>query len=160
MVEKMSRWGVGPVFVVLSVGYGMIMLAVSIHFQPLFRIPYVPYSLLQVAGGVLFLIGIPFFITSVRSVMKAYNADALVTTGVYGCCRHPLYAAWVVFLVPGIVLFVNSWLGLTTPLFMYLILRILVRKEEVYLEQVFGSGYREYQKKIPCIIPYGFLKRF
>ena len=91
--------------------------------------------------------------------MKAYNSDSLVTRGIYGCCRHPLYSAWVVFIVPGIVLLVNSWIGLTAPFFMYLLLRKLVIQEEIYLERMFGPKYIDYKIKTPCILPFGYLKK-
>ncbi|MBN1663712.1 MAG: isoprenylcysteine carboxylmethyltransferase family protein [Deltaproteobacteria bacterium] len=159
MKEKMSIWGVGPIFAFLSIGYGVTVLAISHYFDPTFRIPLIPKRLLSGLGVVLLLIGIPFFILSVKSVMKAYNSDLLVTRGVYGCCRHPLYSAWVVFIVPGIVLLVNSWIGLTVPLFMFFLLRRLVIKEETYLERVFDSEYKDYKKEIPCILPFGYIKR-
>jgi len=57
------------------------------------------------------------------------------------------------------VLLVNSWIGLTAPLFMYFLLRRLVIREETYLEEVFGSEYAEYKKKVPCILPFGFLRQ-
>jgi protein-S-isoprenylcysteine O-methyltransferase Ste14 len=158
MKEKMSRWGIGPIFASLSIGYGMIMLVISRHFQPVFQIDFVPYWFLSIFGIALIVVGVPFFIISVKTVMRAYNADKLVTDRIFRCCRHPLYASWVVFIVPGIVLLVNSWIGLTTPIFMYLILRKLVTKEEVYLESVFGSEYLNYKKKVPCILPYGLMK--
>ena len=41
---------------------------------------------------------------------------------------------------------------------MYFILRLLVKKEEIYLENVFGSQYREYKNKIPSILPIGWIK--
>jgi protein-S-isoprenylcysteine O-methyltransferase Ste14 len=90
--------------------------------------------------------------------MRAYDADELVTDGVYRYCRHPLYASWVVFIGPGIALLLESWLALTTAIFMYLLLRILVKKEEAYLETIFGSRHREYKKKVRCIMPYGVIK--
>jgi protein-S-isoprenylcysteine O-methyltransferase Ste14 len=157
MKEKMSRWGVGPIFAFLSIGYGMIMLAISRYFHPVFQIPFMPTWLLSALGIVLILIGVPFFIISVKTVMKAYNSDVLVTQGIYRCCRHPLYSAWVVFLVPGIVFLANSWIGLTAPFFMYFLLCKLVTKEEVYLEHVFGSDYIEYKNEVPCILPVGYL---
>ncbi|MBN2385104.1 isoprenylcysteine carboxylmethyltransferase family protein [bacterium] len=153
MREKMSRWGIGPIFASLSIGYGIVILLTSRYFYPFFRISIVPQWLLSAIGSILLLIGIPFFLISVRTVTNAYNSDSLVTNGIYKCCRHPLYSAWVVFIVPGTVLLVNSWLGLTVPLFMYVLLRKLVIKEEMYLEQVFGSEYREYKNKTPCILP-------
>lgn len=159
MKEKMSRWGVGPIFAFLSVGYGIFILAISRYFYPVFKIPLLTKSLLFVLGVILILIGIPFFIISVKTIMKACNSDSLITRGIYGCCRHPLYSAWVVFIVPGIVLMVNGWIGLTVPLFMYFLLRKLVIKEEVYLEQMFGSEYTDYKHEIPCILPFGYLKR-
>jgi protein-S-isoprenylcysteine O-methyltransferase Ste14 len=64
----------------------------------------------------------------------------------------------VVFLAPAIALLVNSWLGLTAPVFMYFVLRSLVHKEEIYLENTFGAEYQDYKTKVPCILPYGWLK--
>ncbi|MDY6792090.1 MAG: isoprenylcysteine carboxylmethyltransferase family protein [Thermodesulfobacteriota bacterium] len=158
MEEKMSRWGIGPTFTALSIGYGILAIAISRYFYPVFRISFLPPWVLNTLGIALMAVGIPFFLVSVKSVSQAYNSDKLVTGGVYKCCRHPLYGSWMVFIVPGVVLLLKSWIGLTTPLFMYLILRNLVKKEEDYLESVFGSEYGKYKKKVPSIMPYGWIK--
>ena len=158
MEGKMSRWGTGPIFAALSISYGTLTILLNRYFHPVFQIGSVPYLFLTILGIALIVIGIPFYIISAKKVMRAYNADKLVTDGIYRCCRHPLYASWVVFIIPGIALLVNSWIVLTTPIFMYFILRKLVKKEEIYLESVFGSSYREYKEKVPCIIPFGWLK--
>jgi len=160
MEEKMSRWGIGPAFAALSIGYGMMILTISRYFDPLFGIGLVPCWFLSMLGAVLILLGVPFLIASAIAVMRAYHADELVTGGVFRCCRHPLYASWVVFIVPGMVFLANSWTGLTTPIFMYFILRILARKEGTPLENVFGTEYLEYKNKVPCILPVGCLKPF
>jgi len=159
MKEKMSQWGVGPTFASLSIVYGIMILAIGRYFQPAFQIGLIPHWLLFVLGIVLIIIGVPFYIISIKSVRRAYNADEIVTDGIFRCCRHPLYSSWVVFIVPGIAFLANSWIALTIPIFMYLILRILVRKEEVYLENVFGSEYIKYKKEVPCIFPIGCLKQ-
>jgi protein-S-isoprenylcysteine O-methyltransferase Ste14 len=155
MNEKMSRWGIGPVFAALSIGYGIVIQALGRYYQPFFQIDFVPRRLLVILGVALIAAGVPFFIRSVSTVTRAYNADDLVTDGVFRFCRHPLYASWVVFIVPGIILLSNSWIGLTTPIFMYLLLKNLVKKEEVYLESLFGPKYVDYKRKVPCILPYG-----
>lgn len=159
MEGKMSRWGVGPTFAFLSIVYGMVTLAISRYFYPAFQITQVPAWFLSILGIALILIGVPFFIFSVITVTRAYNANALVIIGVFRCCRHPLYGSWVIFIVPGVVFLLKSWIGLTAPLFMYFLLRKLVIKEENYLEQVFGSEYIEYKKRVPCIFPFGCFKR-
>jgi protein-S-isoprenylcysteine O-methyltransferase Ste14 len=160
MKEKMSRWGIGPIFASLSIAYGMVTIVVSRYFHPAFQISTFPYWLMSVFGIALIVIGVPFFIISVKTVTRAYNADELVTDGIFKCCRHPLYGSWVVFIVPGICFLVSSWIAFTTPIFMYLILNKLVRKEEAYLELAFGSEYLEYKKKVPCIIPFGWIRPF
>jgi protein-S-isoprenylcysteine O-methyltransferase Ste14 len=107
--KRMSRWGVGPVFAALSISYGLMTLLVSRYFHPVFQISFVPYSYLAILGVILIWIGVPFWIIAVRTIMRAYNANELVTGGVYRCCRHPVYSSWVVFIVPGIALLVSSW---------------------------------------------------
>jgi len=155
----MSRWGTGPIFAALSLGYGILSIIINRRFYPVFQIGFPPSWFLSILGIALIVFGIPFFLVSVKTVTRAYNADELVTDGIYRWCRHPLYASWVVFIVPGIALLLNSWIVLTTPLFMYLILRKLVKKEEDYLESVFGSRYLDYKRKVPGILPFGFLKQ-
>lgn len=157
--EKMSRWGIGPVYASLSIAYGALTLFLTWYFYPLFTITSVPEIGLITAGLVFLAAGLAFFLFSVIAVTRAYNADHLVTSGVYRFCRHPLYAAWAVLIVPGIALLAKSWICLTVPLLMCVILRLLVVKEERYLLQIFGDQYREYMRRVPSIIPFGPLFR-
>jgi protein-S-isoprenylcysteine O-methyltransferase Ste14 len=149
----MTVWGVGPRFTVLSVGYGAVCLAVSFWLPDIFLIDTVPVWLLVLLGSLLIAVGIPFFFVSAAAVHRAYHAGRLLTGGVYRLCRHPLYASWVVFIVPGVVLITRTWLGLSVPVFMYVLLRILVRKEEAYLESRFGEEYRAYRARVPAVFP-------
>lgn len=158
-MKRTSRWGIGPIFAALSIIYGCITIRINQYFSPLFDIGFIRYKILRIFGIIFICIGIPYFIATVITVTKAYNADKLVTGGVFGTCRHPLYSSWVIFIVPGIFLMFNSWICLTTPIFMYIILLVLVKKEEIYLENRFGGEYQNYKNKIPCILPYGiFIK--
>ena len=156
-LPKMSKWGIGPIFILLSLIYSIIMISLTRYFYPTFQINIIPYPILVIIALILFIIGIPFFISSIITFKKAYNSNTLIKSGVYQYCRHPMYASWAVFIVPGITLIANSWLGLTVPVFMYIILYILVKKEEAYLEKVFGNEYYVYKQNTPCILPYGIL---
>ncbi len=159
MKRKMSRWGIGPIFGILSIMYLITMLVVSYFYKPLFEIEFLPRIFVFTLGIVFLVIGVPFYVASVNAVTKAYNSNKLVTSGVFRYCRHPLYSSWIVFIVPAIVLLSNSLIGLTTPIFMYLILLKLIKKEEAYLESIFDSDYLEYKKNVPCILPYGFMNK-
>jgi protein-S-isoprenylcysteine O-methyltransferase Ste14 len=95
---------------------------------------------------------------SAKAVLRAFAAGELVTDGVYGICRHPLYGSWIVFIVPGIELLLHSWFGLTTSIAMYATLRVLARREEAFLADKFGESYLRYKARVPFVLPVGWLK--
>ena len=162
MTNKMTKWGVGPKFTIYAVIYCLIMYGLTIYFDPLLRITKtlnLPYPSLVMIGVILIVLGIPFYLSSLISVMRGFKEGRLVTNGVYGMCRHPVYAAWVVFFVPGIALFMDSWAFLSAPFIMYLMARILVAEEDVYLKEIFGQEYVAYEQNVPAFLPYGWIKR-
>lgn len=158
MTTKMTQWGTGPVFALASIVYG-VAVGLTTHDMAGVRITVVPYSVLLTLGIVLIAIGVPIYILSAKAVIPAFNSGQLVTDGVYGMCRHPLYGAWIVFIAPGIELLTGSWIGLTTPIVMYLLLRLLVGKEEEYLTHHFGNRYEAYRRRVPFLLPLGWLRR-
>jgi protein-S-isoprenylcysteine O-methyltransferase Ste14 len=151
--KKMPLWGVGITFALISITYLVIVIIINTYTKPLFLIKQLPSAPATIAGISLLAIGIPFYILCGRTIHKVYNENILCTTGVYAVCRHPLYSSWIFFNVPGIVIFFRSWLLLTVPLFMYILLVILARKEENYLKNIFGNDYLEYKKKTNFAFP-------
>lgn len=156
MTNKMTFWGVGPKYTLLSVAYCILVVGLSKYFDPFFRIDFVPYAILTKVGIGLILIGIPFYIVSLATIKRAFKAGELVTEKTFGMCRHPVYSAWIIFFVPGIMLLINTWVGLSASLVMYLLVRILAEDEEIYLEGVFGEEYLAYKKRIPAVLPVGW----
>ncbi len=158
MKTKMTFWGVGPKYALFSALYCSFVVALSKYTGPFFEIPFVPYYILKTTGITLIITGLPFYIISLVTIKRAYTADSLVTEGPFGICRNPVYAAWVVFFVPGIMFLLNSWIGLSAPFVMYFIILMLVKEEEEYLESVFGHEYLEYKEQVPIILPIGWFK--
>jgi protein-S-isoprenylcysteine O-methyltransferase Ste14 len=79
--------------------------------------------------------------------------QTLVSTGLYGLVRHPMYAGSIILLM-GIPLALGSYWGLIAliPGLIVLIVRIL--DEEQVLEQQL-AGYREYEQQVHYrLIPY------
>jgi protein-S-isoprenylcysteine O-methyltransferase Ste14 len=158
MTEKMTKWGVGPKIMVSSICYTVLIVAISIVIKASFSIEFILYQLLVAVAILLFLLGVPFYIISVLTLLRAYNDGKLFTSGVFGVCRNPIYSSWIFFLVPGVALLFNSWLGLTVPLAMYVFFRVYIGKEEVYLEKTFGKDYMEYKQNVPRVFPVGWIK--
>ena len=116
-------------------------------------VQFVPRGVLNAAGAILLVLGIPLWLAAVVSAMRAYNGDQLRTSGVFGLCRHPVYAAWIVLLLPGLTLLSRSWPLMITPLVAYAVFKLLIHVEDEYLEQRFGAAYRAYRVRVRELIP-------
>lgn len=150
--KQMTRWGVGIGFTILSCLY--FTLIIVVHFIWFAHLSIPPPRTFTLIIGIFFIVlGLPIFIIPGLAIHKYFKEGKLATTGIYAYLRHPIYGSWIVFIVPGIVLIINSLLGLTIPLFMYLSYRILIVKEERYLEDKFGGEYLEYKRKVGAIFP-------
>jgi len=158
MTKPMTLWGVGPLWALISISYAIAAGFITRTF-PALRIPEALYPALTFLGIFLIVLGLPYYVLSARAVLRAFAAGELVTDGVYGICRHPLYGSWIVFIVPGIELLLHSWFGLTTSLAMYAALRVLARREEACLAEKFGDSYLQYQARVPFVLPVGWLKQ-
>jgi protein-S-isoprenylcysteine O-methyltransferase Ste14 len=151
--KTMPMWGVGPYFTIISITYLIIAIIINNYTNRLFLIKQLPQPVAVVIGIIFLLIGIPYFILCGKTIYKIYNERKLYTSGVYATCRHPLYSSWIFFNVPGIAIFFRSWLLLTVPVFMYILLIIFARKEENYLMDKYGEEYLEYKKNTNYAFP-------
>ena len=69
-------------------------------------------------------------------------SEALVTTGVYGFSRNPIYVGYTL-VVLGFSLLARTWWGLIlTPACVFIATRVIIRAEETYLLTRFGEQYR------------------
>ena len=123
----------------------------SVNFD--FRILFVPKIILNLLGGLLIISGFLFLAASIKAMREAVIHKMLYTKGVYSVCRHPIYSAWIFFILPGMVFLVNSWILFSVPLVLLLSFRVLIHREENGLVQSFGKDYLDYMKKTGLIFP-------
>ncbi len=107
------------------------------------------------AGGGLIVLGVAIFAAGVRNFARAATpvpstrpVRALVTTGIHGWSRNPIYVG--MFLVyAGIGLAARSPWVLVLALPVAVTLRYgVVAREEAYLERRFGDAYRAYKARV------------
>jgi len=149
----MTRWGVGPKFALGSILYGLLVLLLNRFCFPTPPIVAIPRSVALTAGAVLFISGMAMYVVSVVPLTRAFNEGRLETGGIYAYVRHPLYACFILFIIPAIVLLTRSLPGLTVPIVIYFLFRILIREEEGCLEEEFGEEYLAYKKKVGAVFP-------
>jgi protein-S-isoprenylcysteine O-methyltransferase Ste14 len=118
------------------------------------RIRTFDYPVFLAAGSLLLLAGAMMLVLAGRAATAAYNRDELATTGIFGLVRHPIYSAWIVFLLPGLALLSASWPLLPTPLVAYAVFKLMIPEEERYLERRFGQAYRDYRSRVPEVLPF------
>jgi protein-S-isoprenylcysteine O-methyltransferase Ste14 len=113
------------------------------------------HSISAVIAGSLFLFGIAAFAAGIRNFARAATpvqgtrpTRALVTTGIHGWSRNPIYLG-MFFAYVGIGIAVRSpWiLILTLPLAITIRYGVVAR-EEAYLERRFGDAYRAYKARV------------
>jgi protein-S-isoprenylcysteine O-methyltransferase Ste14 len=110
-------------------------------------------DLLIPVGALFMAAGLYFWASGVRVIRKAFYEKRLLTEGVYGWTRNPMYAAFILFLIPSLSLLMNDVLIILASPVMYAVFRISIEKEETYLLQLFGDEYRRYTEQVPRLIP-------
>ena len=148
----MTCWGVSPKMILILCPFIFIILIFNYIYYPMFLTP-IDYMIMVIFGIILIVIGFIIYFKSIRVINKAFRASKLLTTGIYGHMRHPLYSSFILFFTPGIVCFFNSWLGFIIPVIYYIIFRLMIKNEEDYCLEKFGESYVHYKKNVFAIIP-------
>jgi len=82
------------------------------------------------------------------SVIPRRPTTALVTSGPFRLTRNPMYVG-LAFVYVGIAFWVNTaWPLLFFPLVVVLVRRLVIAREERYLEAKFGDAYRRYRRRV------------
>ncbi len=158
-MNRLSRWGVGPSIVLAALSYAAIGAIMTYLWPDTYLIRAIPYPVFLVTGASLLVIGVPMLVVAAVALTRNYDRDQLATRGIYGVVRNPIYSAWIVFLIPGLVLLTRSWPLLLTPLVAYLVFKKRIVREEEYLEERFGDSYLKYRSEVNELLPIPRLRR-
>jgi len=144
--------GVGPRIMLATAPFLAIAIVIEIKSALFTEIFSVYDRFIGVFGLVWLAIGIVAFITAMVQFITNFPKGKLITSGMYACSRNPIYASWIVFILPAVGIICNNWIFFAAALVMGIATSFLVREEENQLLQVFGEHYAVYRKKVGCII--------
>jgi protein-S-isoprenylcysteine O-methyltransferase Ste14 len=108
-----------------------------------------------IIGGSLILIGLALAAAGIRNFARAgtpvrsiHPTRALVTTGIHGWTRNPIYLGLFLVYAGSGVAAQSAWiLILTLPRAIAIRYRVVAR-EEAYLVRRFGDAYRDYKARV------------
>ena len=155
--EHLSLLGAGPFYVatISSVTFAALIL----HYCGIIPVPELSTLsaiVMKIASVLLVAVGVIMWVSAVFSskIRNEIRENYLVTDGVYGLVRHPVYSAitlaqWGILLWAG-----NLWMFLLLPLY-WLFLSVLMKNtEEKWLHDVYGKEYEDYCKCVNRCIPW------
>ncbi len=154
MADKMTIWGVGWKFAWLSFVFAYSIAFLNNFFFPQLRFTVLNFPTALAIGVLLIGRGLIMLFSAGKLVRKAFREGRLETRGIYSVTRNPIYAAWIIYIIPGFVIISRYTLCLLIPFIMYLIFKSLIKSEDTYLEQKFGDEYRNYRKNVNELIPW------
>ena len=103
---------------------------------------------LVVAG---FVLAIAAFVelSKARTTVDPHGSvSSIVSSGIYRFTRNPIYLGFVLILI-GFPLNSGTWWGLLlAPVFIFFMNRLVIEREEAYLEKKFGEGYTGYKSRV------------
>ncbi len=159
-MEKLNFLGVGPKIAIVLLPWLSLTIIFSIIYEGHFSFVSDNPDPVHIAGIILLAFGVVFYATTVRLLLKGLKETKLVTNGAYSLCQNPLYSSIILFIIPSVSLFLNSWLILTSSISGYIIFKLYIKKEYNELEKFFGEEYVKYKNETPEFFPIPIKKWF
>jgi protein-S-isoprenylcysteine O-methyltransferase Ste14 len=121
------------------------------HCWPIYTIP----QKVRWVGVVLILMGLAAIGGGVSEFRKFKTsfvpiapAKAMLDKGIFAKTRNPLYLGLLCIYVGVACLFSTVWAFLFLPLVLFAITKLVIVKEEAYLERRFGERYLDYKSRV------------
>ena len=112
-------------------------------------------GMIKTVAIVLVVVGVLAFIMAGRMFAKNKQSPSvhasqpkIITSGIYGYTRNPIYLIATVWLGAAGLYVDNVWMVLMVIPMIIVINKLVIEKEEAYLESKFGDEYRDYKKKV------------
>jgi protein-S-isoprenylcysteine O-methyltransferase Ste14 len=153
MEKKMAWEGSGPKLFLITLPYIILAVIVSRLNPEFLKMNFIGKRIGNISGYILLLAGLIFYVSTVIVFFKEFNKGKLITSGTYSLCRNPIYATFIVFIIPALALLFQSGLIVTIDAVLYLNFKVLIHLEYNVLKEQFGTDYEKYEHSVNEIIP-------
>jgi len=133
----------------------LIMIAAGFAASLIQPLPFIDGNARYIAGGALLILSAVIAAMAFSKMKGAGTnidvrkpATTVVTDGIYSYTRNPMYVSLVIFLAAVSMLLDNLWIMALIPLFVAVMRRGVIEREERYLEEKFGTQYTEYKNRV------------
>lgn len=154
--DHLPLFGVGPVIVGFQVAVTAIGIALSRSGYFAFGAIALLNIPLKIIGSLLIVFGVYLYLSAnfQSKVFDHITANKLVTTGVYGMVRNPIYSASLLACT-GAVCIANNIVLFAAPILGWLFMTIvLIYSEEKWLTNLYSEEYVRYCKQVNRCIPW------
>ncbi len=132
-----------------------IFLVVALAFGWKLPIPVACPWWMQVIGGAVVLSGLACAFSAVRAMFHAQTSPSprnptstLVTDGPYKFTRNPIYLGFILAVIGLPLMLGFYWGAILAPVAGDAYNRLIIEREETYLERKFGKAYLDYKAKV------------
>ena len=130
------------------------VVALGVALGVLWPVEVIPAPWQYIAGGPIIAAAVLLVASAFRLFQKAKTPvptyrtpTALVTDGVYGMSRNPIYLAMVLLIIGLAATLDNIWLLALAAIFQQIIRWGVIAREERYLETKFGQEYSAFKQR-------------
>lgn len=148
--------------VLQGVGFGLVWALYRVPFgSPLINGQFAVNIVLQIVAVVLAVASIWLAVSAINELGKQWSLAArlteghkLITSGVYGTVRHPIYTAMFGIMVATGIIFSN-WIAIPAAVVIFVIgTKIRTDLEEALLREAFGEEFTKWEAKVPALVPF------
>ena len=88
------------------------------------------------------------FARAKTAILPMRPASRLVDAGPYRLTRNPMYTGMSLIYLGGMLVMNWGWALLVFPIVIFLLYRLVIRREEAYLTATFGEAYTDYCHRV------------
>ena len=154
--EHLPLLGVGPI--INGVQVVITIIGIILSYQGYFvfwefELLNIPLKIIGI-GLVVFGIYLNYSAKRKSRLFDMVTENRLITTGVYGIVRNPVYSA-ILLVCTGVIFIVNNVVLFIVPIICWIYITVfLILTEEKWLVELYGQEYEEYCKKVNRCIPW------